>query len=422
MASQRPLIIPWLIGKINSQMYPGVKWVNDEKTQFKLPWKHALRQDLSEDDIKLFEDWAIDSGCYDPTRHKADPARWKRNFRSALNQKDSIHLVEDNSSNSTVPHKVFEITRKDTESLYCDLEDLQNAYAIPDAIVPDQEIDYHISSSQVPTEGGAAYYEGAYAVGSDVPPGMINKVQAGQVQLVQEQEIFQQNILEHFTYNSFETDFEVNIYYRGTKVKSTTVTNRNGFCLTSRQQPPPNSYLEDVILPQAQKQVSDQILIQAVNLILTRLDQGTLVEVRDGAICARRLGNCRSFWAITDTPTTVLPNPIDKNDYSVLYTLQQFMIELMEFVKRRRKDSPQYSIWICLGETWPDVKPWRTKCIMVEIIPVVMRLLHELSYKTGASSLSHSDLNLEISDSLSSQSAVLSLLRSIEEKMDWGQI
>lgn len=53
MASNKPLIIPWLIGKINSQMYPGVEWVNNEKTQFKIPWKHGKKQ--SEDDIKIFK-------------------------------------------------------------------------------------------------------------------------------------------------------------------------------------------------------------------------------------------------------------------------------------------------------------------------------------------------------------------------------
>ncbi|XP_073458277.1 interferon regulatory factor 3-like isoform X1 [Aquarana catesbeiana] len=448
MASNKPLIIPWLIGKINSQMYPGVEWVNNEKTQFKIPWKHGKKQ--SEDDIKIFKNWAIVSGCYDPP----DQKRWKRNFRSALNQKDSIRMVTHNHSNSADSHKVFEIIRRDTEfvpgeqcatmggqpafqqlgscsyqygntmeqgfiseqmkhlqlhqdsaALYCDLEDLKNCYAIPDDNTPSQETDDHILPSQIPMEGSAAYYEGAYAI--------------GHVHLDHEQETFQQQIMRHFTCNSFETDFEVNIYYRGTKVKSTTVNNRFGFCLTSRQHPPPENYLEDVILPLAQEKVNDQILIKAVNRILTNLDRGTRVEVRDGAICAIRLGNCRSFWSITDTPTTALPSPIDKDDYSVLYTLQQFVIELIEFVERRRKESPQYSIWICLGETWPDGKPWREKCIMVEIVPVVMRLLHELSHETGASSLTSSDLNLEISDSLSSQSSVLSVLKSIEERMDW---
>lgn len=308
---------------------------------------------------------------------------------------------------------------RDDAALYCDLEDFQNLYAIPDAITPAQKTDDHILPSQVPTEGAAAYYEGAYAVGSKVPPDVISEVQAGHVHLDQEQETFQQKILRHFTYNSFETDFEVNIYYRGTKVKSTTVTNRFGFCLTSKQHSPPESYLEDVILPLAQEKVKDQILIEAVNGYLPNLGHGTRVEVRDGAICAIRLGKCRSYWSITDTPTTALPSPIDKDDYSVLYTLQQFVFELIEFVERRRKESPQYSIWICLGQPWPDGKPWREKCIMVEIIPVVMRLLHELSHETGASSLTSSDLNLEISDSLSSQSSVLSVLRSIEERMDW---
>ncbi|KAM5132169.1 interferon regulatory factor 3-like [Mantella aurantiaca] len=466
MASQKPLIIPWLIGKIGSLEYPGLEWDNHEKTRFRVPWKYNRKKNMSEDDINIFKGWAIASGCYDPKKHEPDPARWKRNFRAALNQKNTIRMVANNKSNNVNPHKVFEITREDSESfvvvpsepcagtgatpvfhqaddiatsqqifmtqeryqpqlysdsaaLYCNLEDVENAFAILDASAPGQEIDWHILSSQVHTEGAAAYYEGACAIGGDVPPHIINEVPAGNIQPDQDQGTFQQQILRHFTYNSFETDFDVNIYYRGTKVDSTTVTNRFGFCLNSGKQPPPESYLEDVTLPKPQEKVNDLILVTAVNKILTTLDQGILVEVRDGAICGKRLGKCRSFWTVTDTPTTVLPNPIEKNDYSVLYTLQQFVTELIQFVEGRRRESPQYSIWICLGEKWPDNNPWKTKCIMVEIIPVVMRLLHQLSYSTGASSLRSSELNLEISDSLSSQSAVLSLLRSIEDMMDW---
>lgn len=56
------------------------------------------------------------------------------------------------------------------------------ALAIPHAdALP--EIDYHILSSQVPMQGAEAFYEGAYAVGKDVPPGISSEIEAGRIEI-----------------------------------------------------------------------------------------------------------------------------------------------------------------------------------------------------------------------------------------------
>ncbi|XP_068097485.1 interferon regulatory factor 3-like isoform X2 [Hyperolius riggenbachi] len=411
MASPKPLIVPWLIQKIDSRMYPGLEWVNSEKTQFKVPWKHHLRQDLCMNDTKIFEDWAIDSGRYDPTKDNPDPKRWKKNFGSALTQKkDIVLMVVDNSKKLTDPHRIYELLRKETGSLAAVPGQVSGKVGDNPTFLP---MDFR-SQSAVAT---VATRYGTLSAQME----QLNLYRDGaeqQAYPVQEQETFKQQILSHFTHNSFETNFEVKIYYRGKLVKSSLVSNRYGFCLTSREQPSPGGYLQDVTLPKPETEVTDKILIQTVNRLLPTLDQGTLVEVRNGVICARRLGACKSFWSITETPNTTEPNPIDKDDFTILYTLQQFITELIEFMEHRRKDSPKYSIWICLGERWPDRATWKNKCVMVEIVPVVMRLLHEMSYSTGASSLSPSDVNLEISDSLSATNAI-QLLRDIKEMMDW---
>lgn len=54
MAYSKPLLIPWLRAQIDSGEFPGVKWTNAERTEFSIPWKHALRQDSSDKDIRIF--------------------------------------------------------------------------------------------------------------------------------------------------------------------------------------------------------------------------------------------------------------------------------------------------------------------------------------------------------------------------------
>ncbi|XP_040289878.1 interferon regulatory factor 3 [Bufo bufo] len=457
MSSQRPRIIPWLLDQINSQKYPGLKWINTEQTQFRIPWKHGLRQDRSEEDVKIFEAWAFVSGSYDPNIDVPNPAVWKRNVRSALNRKTEIRMIRDRSSDSTDPHKIYEIIRgniavasedlcrsdsaspttdttkwnspgsqitvgrnlaqgmtqmqiSNDEDLYLAAEDLQSPFEISD-------LDWY-NDMLSPDFAGAS----ASPVCHNNSPYPVHEEQSGQAQTVPvvAQESLQQSLLNQcFPNSTFETQFDVKIYYRGTLVKNTLVKNTNGIHLTSRKQPQSESYLEDVILPPPTA-IHDQKVAAEIYKLLENLQLGTVVEVRDGSICAKRLGKCRSFWTMTDTPTIPQPNPIDKMEYCVLYNFQQFVKELIEFAGQKRKESPLYSIWICLGELWPDDRPWKKKLIMVQITPKSMQILHELSYNTGASSLHNSDVNLQISDSLSlsSTSDLLTFLKEFEEKME----
>ncbi|KAM3591345.1 uncharacterized protein V6R79_000520 [Siganus canaliculatus] len=103
MSGSKPLLIPWLRSNIDSSRYPGVQWTNPERTEFSIPWKHALRQDSSDTDILIFKAWAEVSGN---GRAQGDASVWKRNFRSALRAK-GFKLISDNKNDAANPHKVF---------------------------------------------------------------------------------------------------------------------------------------------------------------------------------------------------------------------------------------------------------------------------------------------------------------------------
>ncbi|XP_073512073.1 interferon regulatory factor 3-like isoform X2 [Phyllobates terribilis] len=462
MGSPKPRIIPWLIEQINSQKYPGLKWINREQTQFQIPWKHGLRQDCCDADVKIFEAWARASGSYDPKKDERNAAVWKRNVRSALNRKNEIRLIKDNSSDSKEPHKIYEILRGHIAGGDAAAEDLY----MYDSISPTTDVTTWSSpGSQVAVDGNLAHgmtqmqisidEEDLYRAPEDLPSPFVTQgqdwynnmspdeylagavaspvydtnlsysvyeEQTGPVQSVpsETQVSAQQDIMnQFFPNNTFETQFEVKIYYRSNLVKNTLVRNSNGFHITSSKQPNPESYLEDVTLPPP-TMIHDQKAAAEITKILDSLNPGTMIEVRDGSICAKRLGKCRSFWTMTDEPTTTQPSPISKTDYNVLYNCQTFVKELIEFIEQKRRESPQYSIWICLGEFWPDGKSWKKKFIMVQITPISMQMLHEMSYNIGASSLRSSEVNLQISDSLSlhSTSDLLTFLKEFEERME----
>ncbi|XP_053308505.1 interferon regulatory factor 3-like [Spea bombifrons] len=384
MSFQKPRIIPWLIEQIGRPEYPGLVWLNKERTQFRIPWKHGRRNDPMEDNFKIFKAWAIASGGYDPIEK---PTKWKTNFRNALVQKHEIRMIKKNTTED--PDRIYEIL---VEEACCGstANAASEEYYLSDVNPFSEPISFDSSTcSSMMTEALSGdlmnlqlLEEGTYF--PDTP--------------AQEPENVAENILlGMLNKNALETQFDVNIYYRGTLIKNVLVKNPCGLRITSR--PSPGSHLEEVVLPIPA--ISDQKLANEIRKLLGTLEEGTLIEVRDGLICGKRQGKCTSYWSMTEFPTTTEPNPIDKNDYSILYSMEQFVEELIAFIQGERRESPQYSIWVCLGQEWPNDRPWKRKLIMVQITPVSMKMLHELSYCGGASSLHSDELNLQISDSLS---------------------
>ena len=50
----------WLIDMINSGEIPGLHWMDNTRTIFRIPWKHAGKNNWKEDDCKIFQVCMID--------------------------------------------------------------------------------------------------------------------------------------------------------------------------------------------------------------------------------------------------------------------------------------------------------------------------------------------------------------------------
>nr|QNG39867.1 interferon regulatory factor 3B [Andrias davidianus] len=458
MGSQKPLIIPWLTSQIGNPEYPGLTWVNAEQMHFRIPWKHGLRHDRSDQDFRIFQGWAIANGTYRPGIDEPKPSEWKRNLRSALNRKSEVMVMEDHSSDSSDPYKVYAIisqSRPESQEASDDsqipgggispssdspwLEQPNGGLSLNRPLeetlglmnISLQEVDGAenwracpspagcIPGELGPSQASASLIETGYAPETASPYSSDGMVESCPALAPQEAAPQDSNPLEHFfPNNTLETDFEVKVFYRGVQVLATTVQNHRGLCLTSGLARSPRLDLEDIVLPEPSS-VRDPEVVRMINKVLQNLGPGLLLEVNGSNICGLRHGKCKGYWTMTEDPAGSEPTEIMKGEPTVLYTTQQFVAELIGFMQRTRKESPLYSIWLCLGEHWPDPsqKPWTKKFIMVQVTPVVFKLLHEISYSTGASSLRSSEMNLQISDSTSYES-LLSYLQDLEEKME----
>ncbi|XP_031138326.1 interferon regulatory factor 4-like [Sander lucioperca] len=101
----------WLIEQVDSGKYPGLVWENDEKNIFRIPWKHAGKQDYNRDeDAALFKAWALFKGKFREGIDKADPPTWKTRLRCALNKSNDFEeLVERSQLDISDPYKVYRV-------------------------------------------------------------------------------------------------------------------------------------------------------------------------------------------------------------------------------------------------------------------------------------------------------------------------
>ncbi|TRY64747.1 hypothetical protein DNTS_017798, partial [Danionella cerebrum] len=95
---------------VNSGKYFGLVWDNPEKTMFRIPWKHAGKQDFrSDEDAAIFKAWAEFKGKLLESGN-SDPASWKTRLRCALNKSPEFSEVTERSQlDISEPYKVYRL-------------------------------------------------------------------------------------------------------------------------------------------------------------------------------------------------------------------------------------------------------------------------------------------------------------------------
>uniref|UniRef100_A0A8D0L6Z7 Interferon regulatory factor-3 domain-containing protein n=1 Tax=Sphenodon punctatus TaxID=8508 RepID=A0A8D0L6Z7_SPHPU len=220
--------------------------------------------------------------------------------------------------------------------------------------------------------------------------------------------------------NDFVSDFEVCVYYRGRRVLQTVVPHSQGFRLVapdSPGSPSPSPGLPDIPLPDVGC-LSDQLQATYTTKLLQRLAPGVIIRAEQSALWGGRWGRCHAYWSHSEIPSVGAPGgELPKEEFAPLLRVQQYTQDLIGYIKGAR-GSPDYTLWLCFGEDWPDYqRPWKKKLIMVQVIPKVLETLYEMSQHGGSSSLQGAEPDLRISDSLQGKS-LLEFLEDWEQEMD----
>ncbi|XP_053323925.1 interferon regulatory factor 9 [Spea bombifrons] len=351
---------PWLVEQVESGKFPGLVWDDEKKNCFRIPWKHAGKQDFRHDeDAAIFKAWALFKNKLRP-EDKIDPAAWKTRLRCALNKSPEFEEVPERSQlDISEPYKVYRIVppaeqvipssgkqarkrkrnvdHRDSSSDETETtrtEEKPQIFTLE--IVP--FVDTNISSTISTEDSG---------VGSDT------------------------NSTEMLNTHYNPEYMEVTVLYSGVTVSKCLI--QKGECKLSAGNPPVGGHMEHVLLPAPDEKLDVETRDQTKKL-LKFLQAGVMLASNVHGIFAQRQRSCsgRIFWMGPCANQRGEPNKLERDAHVKLFDTQNFLREL-ELYRMQGGIPPGYQVTLCFGEEISDSDPSANKLITAQIEQVMAK-------------------------------------------------
>ncbi|XP_038225758.1 interferon regulatory factor 4-like isoform X1 [Dermochelys coriacea] len=409
----------WLIAQIDSGRYPGLRWENREKTIFRIPWKHAAKQDYrQQQDAALFKAWAVYKGKYQEGT-KADPSTWKTRLRCALNKSTDFQEVPERSQlDISEPYKVYQILSdgaRDSEkegSLESPSPEEQEASQPPAPGDPEMGVncgpDKTSMSSGLEEDGKKDLMETCQT--SPVPlvshlpshpadwgyqvKGVFCGWSPTHARFLQSPQLGDPNSnhIPTADINNSDCWLHVRLYYCNVLVKEFTTRTAEGCRITYRLVPADNerlygpSSMEQIQFPSPRLLTGDSRMAGVTGILerlLPHLDRGVLLWVAPEGVFMKRQCQGRVYWNGPMAPHNNRPNKLEREKTYKLLDTQQFLQQLRSYLSRG-EPTPQYQIHLCFGEEYPPTPSQNfQKLIMAHVEPVFARELFLHAQRMG---------------------------------------
>ncbi|XP_053499547.1 interferon regulatory factor 10 isoform X2 [Ictalurus furcatus] len=345
----------WLIAQINSGKYAGLSWENEEKTLFKIPWKHAAKQDYRQnEDAALFKAWAVYKGKYREGRDRADPSAWKTRLRCALNKSSEFQEVSERSQlDISEPYKVYRIV-EDTQTEITVNTVKGKAY---NEVHVQDVIHGKSNNSTVSDDGRLDLYSNNNVDGYDRHANV-------SVTLL--------------TTWSPITDFRLHVclFYHGQLVQELITSSPEGCFILQGSAPVGNERIygpcaaHTLCFPRLDTLPIPPGIAEAMSRLLPHLEKGVLVWVAPDGVFIKRFCQGRVYWDGPLAQHTHQPNKLEREKTCKLLDISVFLQELHQHLQAGGP-RPRYVIDLCFGEEFPDKnQPKSKKLITAQVVPM----------------------------------------------------
>ncbi|XP_044932503.1 interferon regulatory factor 8 isoform X1 [Mustela putorius furo] len=379
----------WLIEQIDSGMYPGLIWESEEKSMFRIPWKHAGKQDYNQEvDASIFKAWAVFKGKF-KEGDKAEPATWKTRLRCALNKSPDFEEVTDRSQlDISEPYKVYRIVPEEEQK--CRL-----GVATPGCVSEMTEMECgRPEMDELVKEPSVDDYMGIVKR-SPSPPDTCRSQLLPECWMQQQPSAGLPLVTGYTAYDTHHSAFSqmvISFYYGGKLVGQTATTCPEGCRLSLGQPALPGAKLygpeglELVRFPPADAIPSERQR-QVTRKLFGHLERGVLLHSSRQGVLVKRLCQGRVFCSGNAVLCKDRPNKLERDEVVKVFDTSQFFRELQHFYNNQGR-LPDSRVVLCFGEEFPDLTPLRSKLILVQIEQLYVRqLVEEASKSCGGGSL-----------------------------------
>ncbi|XP_016324023.1 interferon regulatory factor 8-like isoform X1 [Sinocyclocheilus anshuiensis] len=385
----------WIVEQVNSRKYHGLVWDNPEKTMFRIPWKHAGKQDFrTEEDAAIFKAWAEFKGKL-LENGNSDPASWKTRLRCALNKSPEFSEVNERSQlDISEPYKVYRLVPLEEQGVVkVKKENGQKQVRSSRRRSSESEQDEQQIACKrikeevfVPQPINMSAQEIIPLTGREIT--LQAEVETNPLKTDKNIEDIQVN----FTIEAVEKrvlhSFHITVLYIGQEVLRREVMGndvRIAYLPPSPVPPSPPSLngagFHRIPLPDPPSDMSsDHSLaprLTALNKLLPFMESGVVLTLTGGAIYAKRFCQGRVFWRGPHNTTTGPCKMERAGEPTQLFSKDIFKQELDSF--RSGGKQPQSEITLCFGEELYDGDDVDDKHIIIKIsIPWVESQIEEV--------------------------------------------
>ncbi|XP_053714731.1 interferon regulatory factor 9 isoform X1 [Synchiropus splendidus] len=364
----------WMVEQVNSGRFLGVMWDDEDKTMFRIPWKHAGKQDFRQDeDAAIFKAWAQFKGKL--TDEDRNPATCKTRLRCALNKSPEFCEVPDRAQlDISEPYKVYRLVPLSEQGLQPRKQDQQKPLKRSKRRVSGSEVseDKKVKTEEeVPTpdqsgvESSLRIEDPAQSEDADSVQGQSEEMKEIQVDL---------RIEESVAAPPGDLDLlNVKIYYLGQEVLQTQIHGGNLriLYLPTPLIPPTLAAVRDrftpVPLPEPPPELKLGPETQALRDLLPFMEKGVMLTSTDQGVYGSRSCSGRVFWA--GHSLTAEPHKLERKVRPVLlFSKEAFKDELDRFCSSGGvTDPPRCSITLCFGEELRSTDDLAKKLIIVQV-------------------------------------------------------
>ncbi|GAA6218458.1 interferon regulatory factor 9 [Lates japonicus] len=368
----------WIVEQVSSGKYPGLVWDDEAKTMFRIPWKHAGKQDFRKDeDAAIFKAWAEFKGKLTDAGQD-NPASWKTRLRCALNKSPEFKEVMDRAQlDISEPYKVYRLVPFSEQGLVapekkCKEKPGRRSKRRSSEIESDdvshvKKIKTEEATSQLCVED--PLLRSGITVQTEEP--------------VQHTTTIQRDLVDEITLDvrieesvpapqGVQDSFNVAVHYLGQEVLKRQIqgTDVRIMYLPSSLGAPTPAVLKGrfprIPLPEPPSMLPAGQELQALFTLLPFMEKGVVLTSTPQGVYGKRFCQGRVFWTGPHTTTPGL-HKMERNTEPVLLFSKDTFKQQLDHFRSNGGEPPQCGITLCFGEELSNTEDPSRKLIIVQI-------------------------------------------------------